>query len=390
LTFTVSGTDSDYTGNVVKVGGVDIAAGSFTADSHVQWVDDASTAPSVVWSDPLNTSVTGKRYHLTGSTALTSPVTSVQTSTGTYQKQYQVTFGQTGIGGDTGTNQVLAVTVNGTATPYDASHLTTPSTWYDAGTALAWTYSSPVASTTAGKQYVLDTAVSPNPNPLGPIASLDAPVSVSATYKTQYQVIFAESGLDADAGTLQVLSLSINGGGPTSYNRTNLPSEWYDAGSNLNYTYSSPITVNAGEQFVLTSPSPNPSPAGPISNLSAATTVTGTYQKQWKLTFTVAGTNGDYTGTVVTVGGTPVLAGSFTSNSYTQWVNHNSPAPSVTWNDPLTSSVTGKRYRLTGSTSLTSPVTAPQTSEGTYQKQWLLTFTVKGTAATDGDYSGTW
>src|SRR5207302_6379320 len=78
------------------------------------------------------------------------PVSTALTVTGTYGIQYQVSFAQTGIGTDTGTNTVLTVG----ATTFARSGLPSGGLWLDSGT--AWSFSSPVASS-ASKQYRWDT-----------------------------------------------------------------------------------------------------------------------------------------------------------------------------------------------------------------------------------------
>src|SRR5262249_2246443 len=93
-------------------------------------------------------------------------ITTLSTATtymANFTTQYQVTFVQSGIGTDTGTNQVLSLTVNGTTTNYNVGNLP-PATWYNSGTLLTYTYSSPVGTSPAsGKQYAWTNTTPPSP-----------------------------------------------------------------------------------------------------------------------------------------------------------------------------------------------------------------------------------
>ena len=120
------------------------------------------------------------------------------------------------------------------------------------------------------------------------------------------------------------------------------------------------------------------------AELREAQTMTATYQKQWRLIFNLSGVASDYTDTVVTINGSVVEDSSFSSNSYTQWVNHNTPL-TVAWKNPLASDVTGKQYALVSETTPSTPVTVAQTLTATYKTQWLVTFNLAGV---DADYTG--
>ena len=383
VTFHQTGVSSDAGSNTILTLAGSMAY-TFSQFDVTQWVDNTGSI-AFTWAPTVATSVTGKQYALVSSSA-TSPltVTAAATVTGTYKTQYQVTFTQTGIGADTGTNQVLSLSINGNpANTYNAGNL--PAAFYDSGTSLAYTYSSPVgASGDPNKQYVL-TSASPNPSPASPINSLGAPTTVTAAYKSQYKVTFTQTGIGGDTGMNQVLSLSINGNPASAYSAGNLPgATFYDAGTSFVYTYSSPVaTSDPNKQYVLTSTAPNPSPASPISSLSAPMTVTGAYKTQYKVTFTQTGIGGD-TGT------NAVLALSVGGGGSTNYDASHLTTPS-TWYDSgtiLTYTYSGnvdtspastKRYRLTG-TSPGSPytVSAAQTINGTYVIQWQVTFQQSG------------
>src|SRR5207245_2630420 len=105
--------------------------------------------------------VAGKRYALT--TPAPSPVSPITVSgaatiTGTYKVQFQLTFAQSGIGGDS-TGTIVTVAGSPQATlPYSA--------YFDSGASVTYGYSPIVGSTVAGKRYALTT---PAATPASPI-----------------------------------------------------------------------------------------------------------------------------------------------------------------------------------------------------------------------------
>jgi hypothetical protein len=224
-------------------------------------------------------------------TSLTQ-VFAAQTITGTYKVQYQVTFTQVGIGADTGSNQVLSLSVNGgTATASSASTLP-PATWYDANTVLTYTYSSTVATSPAsGKQYVLT-----NTSPASPY-TVTAAHTITGTYKVQYQVTFTASSLPV--GTIADTTgtvVAVNGTGSTSYSASKSASalafsDWFDNGATLKITYTTPInsTTTMGKGYVLSSIGGGGTVTNNVDALtvSAATTITG-YYNVWALVGTTA------------------------------------------------------------------------------------------------------
>src|SRR5438876_212702 len=182
------------------------------------------------------------------------------------------------------------------------------------------------------------------------------------------------------------LTVSVGGGPSAYYNASQLttPSTWYDAGTSLSYAYSSPIATSpaVGKQYVLIQ---NP---GTSYTVNAGQTITGTYKTQWQVTFTASGVSSDYTGTVVTLGGSNIAASSFVSFVYTFWADNGSPTGSVTWAPTIGSTINGKRYSL-GSFS-TTPAVLPATATGplglsaTYTTQYQVTFTQTGIGGDTG------
>src|SRR4029079_13937351 len=132
----------------------------------------------------VGSSTAGKQYALNTVTPnSTSPqaVNSPLTFNGDYKTQYQVTFNQSGISSDA---NAAIVTVEGSGKNYAANPLY--QAWYDAGTNVTFIYSATVTSSTAGKQYVLNTVT---PNSTSPQA-VNSPLTFNGAYKTQYQVTY--------------------------------------------------------------------------------------------------------------------------------------------------------------------------------------------------------
>ena len=368
ISFAQSGINGDSTGTVVTVAGSPKMAGALPFSD---WFDSGSSV-AYVYSTPVASTVTGKRYTLTTPTpAPASPITvsGSVTVTGTYKIQYQITFAQSGIGGDsTGT----VVTVAGS--PKTAAAL--PFTdWFDDASSLAYGYSDPVASTVTNKQYAL---TMPAPTPISPI-TVSGPMTVTGTYKTQYKVIFTQTGIGGDStGTVVTVA-----GVPKTAGDLPFTTEWLDSGSSLMYSYADPVaSTAAGKRYGLTTPMP--SPASPIT-LLAPNTVTGTYKVQYQITFAQSGINGDSTGTVVTVAGSPKTAAAL---PFSDWFDNGSSV-TYTYSDPVSSTVSGKRYALTTpAASPASPITVSgsTTVTGIYKIQFQITFTQSGIG---GDSTGT-
>src|SRR5439155_10941 len=129
------------------------------------------------------------------------------TITGVYTTQYQITFAQSGIGTDTGTNTV--VTVDGS--PKSAGVLSF-SKFVDVGATVTYAYSTPVStSPVSTKQYRLFSTSGPASG-----FTVSGAATVTGTYVTQYQVTFAQTGIGTDTGTNPVLTL----GGSTTFAKT--------------------------------------------------------------------------------------------------------------------------------------------------------------------------
>ena len=81
-----------------------------------------------------------------------------------------------------------------------------------------------------------------------------------------------------------------------------------DTTGSVTFGYAGTVAASAGKQYVLTNSGSLPS--SPITGVTSAVTVTGTYKTQWQITFKQTGIGGDTgSSTVVTVAGSPKVAG---------------------------------------------------------------------------------
>ena len=204
---------------------------------------------------------------------------SLRNRVGDLQTQYQVTFdASSNVKGD---SSATIVTVNGvsetaTSLPY--------SVWVDSGSSVTYNFASPVASSSAtntqyrwGTTSGLDTAQSD-------ILTVTGAGTVTGNYVTQYDLQFAQSGLDSSAQG-DIVSVTVGANPTVNLVQNQFPYDfgYVDQGTTITYTFTSTVgSSNSGEQFVLTTPAATPASG---FSLDGATTVTGTYQTQFLVTF---------------------------------------------------------------------------------------------------------
>lgn len=376
VTFAQTGLDSTATGTVVTVNG---SAKAYGGLPYSFWADSGSWV-TYSYNSIVTSSVSGKQFRLV---AVQCPppdfsVTSPTTITGVYCTQYLVTFAQSGLD-PTATGTV--VTVNGSAKALTNLPYTI---WVDSGSSVTYSFNSPVSSTVSGKRFRLNSVS----GPASPI-TVSGPTTVTGNYVIQYLFTFAQSGLDSSAtGTV----VTVNGS-PKVY--SNLPyTNWFDSGSSVTYSYSSTVAGNtSGKQFRLSGVS---GPASPIT-VAGVTTVTGNYVAQCSVIIAQSGLDLSATGTVVIVNGSSKGYGDL---PYTVWVDCGGSI-TYSFNSPVSSSTSGKRFRLNSVTGAVSPITvnAPATVTGNYVTQYAVTFahtgldssaastvvTVNGSSKTYGD-----
>jgi len=274
VSFIQTGISSDAGTNTVLTVGEETYAWN-TLPTNL-WVDNGTT---FTWSSTV-VGNSGEQFALSRDDGgLTSPITASGKDTATYTTQYHVTFdASSNVKGD---SSATIVTVNGvsetaTSLPY--------SVWVDSGSSVTYNFASSVASSSAtntryrwGTTSGLDTSQSD-------ILTVTVAGTVTGNYVTQYDLQFAQSGLDSSAqGTVVSVTVGTNPEVNLVQNQFPYDFGYVDQGTTITYTFTSTVgSSNSGEQFVLTTPAATPASG---FSLDGSTTVTGTYQTQFLVTF---------------------------------------------------------------------------------------------------------
>jgi uncharacterized repeat protein (TIGR02543 family) len=244
--------------------------------------------------------------------------------------------------------------------------------WYDANTNAQATITPLTVAGTTGTQYVFagwsgdaTGSGSPSNNIL-----MTGPMTATATWTTQYQVTFSQTGLDSDAGSTTVLTL-----GGTDYAWNPLPSSvWVNSGTP--FAWASTVPGVSGEQFI------GPGQHGTITAPGLFST---TYTIQYLITFNQVSVGSGFTGTVVTVEGSNYGVNLL---PYQIWWNASTNL-SFSFASPL---IAGSTQYVWSSTSGLSnlqngalTVTASGSVVGNYQVQYQVTFGMTGVGS---DFTG--
>ena len=258
------GTTTPTTGTWYDVGStVTITAAPPTVGSGEQYLWNG-------WTGSGSGSYSGISNPALNAVTMNGPVT----ETASYTHQYQLTFAQSGLTSDaTGT----VATIAGAAKTYDDLPFTV---WVDASSgSVTYSYTTTVTSSTTGKQFVKTSTDA------SPVTGLSGPLTVTGTYKTQWQVTFSQTGIDSSAGSNTILTV-----GSTNYAYNALPtSTWYDSGTT--FSWASTVSAGTGKQFAITGTSGN-------SPITAGGTYTATYHTVQILK---AGTDTESHGTSLTI-----------------------------------------------------------------------------------------
>lgn len=271
-----------------------------------------------------------------------------KTANANWKTQYLLTVRTSGLNTKT-TNVYNGSAILGTATD------STPFTgWFDQGAMIQLNIDSPIGGNPTSyvfSQWTGDASGSNRPVSV----TMNAPKDITANYTsiTQYEVIFAQTGLDSSAtGTV----VTVNGV-PKTYG--DLPfSLWVDGGTVITYSYSNVSSTISDKRFILTGVS------GPISpiTVTGSVTVTGNYKTQYYLAI-----SSPY--------GTPTPASGWYDSGPTITVSISSPVAGPT----------GTRYVCTGwtgtgsappsgtGTSTSFILTAPSSVTWNWNTQYLLT-----------------
>jgi len=281
--------------------------------------------------------------------------------TANYKTQYQVTFNQSGVGTDfTGT----IVTIDGT------NYTTLPqSFWWDKDSNHTFSFASPL--NVNGKRYVWNSTSGLTTLQSG-ILKITSSGSVTGNYKTQYQITVTASPSGALGGTFKVTYTQC-GTTYTNVQKTTAWTEWVDA--NTNVTVSQPQDIINGPpdtRYKFDHYDPSAS-----VTMNQAKTITLVYKTQYTVTFAQTGLNPlDSTGIVVTVDASPKTVGDL---PFSKWVDSGSSV-TYSYSSIVSSTVSGKRYRLNSVTGPASPITVTSaiTVTGNYVTQYSVTFAQTG------------
>jgi len=241
------------------------------------WFDKGATAKAGV--NPLTVAgppgvqyvFTGWSGNASGTTSPSDPITMdcPKTAIANWKTQYLVTFAQAGLD-DSAIGTVI--TVDGSAKAYGDLPF---SKWVDKDGSVSYAYESVVSSSTSGKRFSQESAT----RPTSPITVNDS-VKVIGNYKTQYQITFDQTGVEADfTGTI----LTIDNKGymlPESF--------WWDSGTTHTFAFQSPLVVTPNAKkyvcsFVRSTTGLSPDQSSSIS-VSKSGSVTGNYKTQYELT----------------------------------------------------------------------------------------------------------
>ena len=220
VTFTYYGLGSDATGALVTVNGT---TKMFDGYPYNVWADEGDVLV-YVYEDVVSSTITGKRYKLNNVVGPTSPitVTSDVTVNGRYKEQYKITFDKSGVDTDfSGT----VVTVDGT----DYTLSTAQDFWWDKDSSHTFGFVS-MLIVDAGKRYVWISTTGLSTSQSGTII-VTTSGNVIGNYKTQYYLTVSSSGGYGD---------------PTPV------SDWYDAGSPITSSVTSPWAGPTGTRYVCT------------------------------------------------------------------------------------------------------------------------------------------
>jgi hypothetical protein len=310
-------------------------------------------------------SPTGQGWYNAGSSASFSVTTPASGGTGI---QYAFTsWTGSGSGSYSGTSGSASVTMNNPITEttnwQTQYYLTVSSSygsptgqgWYNAGSSATFSISPTTVSGGTGIQYVFTgwtgTGVgSYSGSSSSHSVTMNNPITETTNWQTQYQITFAQSGLDSSAtGTV----VTVNG---TAKTYGNLPyvTGWINSGGTLTYSYSNPVTSSTtGKQFALSSVSGSSSPI----TVNGPTTITGNYVVQWQVTFAVS----------------PSGSGTTSPLGTNVWENAGSLAISASANGGYQFSL----WSATSGISITSPTSASTTATINATGTITATFTAR-------------
>jgi uncharacterized repeat protein (TIGR01451 family) len=273
-----------------------------------------------------------------------------KTVTANYVTQYNITFDQSGVGSDFNDTVVTVDTVG-----YGVNYLPV-SFWWDNGSTHTFSYQSPLVVTANAKQYVWTSTTGLSTLQSDTI-TVSTSGSITGNYVTQYYLT-----VKTDPEGI----VTIPGEG------------WYDKDTNV--TLTAPMYVQVGDvryRFDCWEVDTLIIPDNPIIvYMDAPHSATARYTMQYAVTFDQSGLDSSAIGPVVVVDGS---AKTFGELPFTMWVDLGANV-NYSYMSIVSSSVSGKRFRLDHVTGPVSPinVTGPTTITGNYVTQYQITFDQSG------------
>jgi len=318
LTIKTSGLPSAHPMKVY-LAGLQVGSASDTS-SYIKWFD-AETPTGIIGGDNTISAAADTRYVFvkwvedssTNNPRASETMDSPKTFTAEYKTQYQVSFTQTGSG--------VAPTVTYTA---DTDPIgTVPfGVWVKAGSEITYAYQDTVLGA-PGVRYVSIGVNLPSPQ------TVNSPLTISGSYKTQYQITVTASPAGAIGGTFKVTYTQC-GTTYTNVQKTTSWTEWVDGTTTV--TVSEPQDIVNGYKF----DSYNPSAS---VTMDQAKTITLVYKAIQSLSVSINPTSAKIkVGESVTF--TSTVSGGVPGYSYKWYLNGTevSGAISPTWTfTPMTS-----------------------------------------------------
>jgi hypothetical protein len=368
VTFSQTGAGSDFKGNVLVIDGVNY---NVTQLPVSLWLDSGSNH-TFAYQSPLVVTANAEQYVWTATAGLSTSqsgsitVSNNGTVTGNYKTQYYFT----------------------SSSVYDSP--TPPSGWFDAGSSITASVSSPVSGGSGILYVCTGWAGSGSVPSSGSATSVNFTIylasSITWNWKTQYQVTFSQKGIGSDfTGTM----LTIDG---TNYAAGALPvSFWWDSDSSHTFSFASPLTVNASKSYVWSSTSGLSSLQSGTLNITSSGNVTGKYvvHFKYKITFD-PGVGTDFTGTVVIIDGTNYNVTELPVSFW--WLNGS--VHTFAFQSPLVVTPNGKQYVWISTSGLSTAqsgsitVLSNGTVIGDYKTQYYLTLATSPSGVASPSGSG--
>jgi hypothetical protein len=334
------------------------------------WYDSGATAYATV--NPLTVSgPSGTQFvfiqwsgDATGTTSPSNPITmnAPKTAMANWKTQYLATFTQSGL--DSSAASIIA-TINGNPKSFGQLPY---AVWIDNGGSVTYSYNN-VSSSNSGERFVLTSIT----GPASPVI-VNGSLTVTGNYKTQYQVIFDQTGVGSNfAGSI----VSIDGNG---YNYGVLPTSfWWDSDTSHIFSFSSPLVVNASLQYDWISTSGLTTLQSGSISITGSGSITGIYSGgiKYEVTFGQNGLSTDFSGTVVAIDGTNYNVADLPVSF---WWDSNS-VHTFAYQSPLVVTPQTKQYVWTNTSGLSTlqngSVTATHSGNvsGNYKIQYYLSVT---------------